>query len=122
PDTRQRLLAQLLDAVRASGNHDVALLEGVPDGSALAEALTGTTPLAGCSNTAAILDLTVFSRPEDYTAGLSKTQRRNRNRRRNLLAREGALSFAVLFPGDPGYAAALDECVQQKRLWLTETG
>src|SRR5690606_5364917 len=48
--------------------------------------------------------------------------RRNRNRRRSALSRHGALSFDVLFPGDPAFAGAIETCVRFKRAWLRETG
>lgn len=102
--------------------HDVALLDGVPDGSALAGLLGETPPLASLANSAAMLDLSAFATPQAYADTLSKTQRRNRNRRRNALAREGALSFAVLFPGDAGFAEGVAACVALKRQWLRETG
>ncbi|MCP8897064.1 GNAT family N-acetyltransferase [Shinella daejeonensis] len=116
-DAARRLLAGLTGA-----RHDVALLESVPEGSALARTLAGSTPLAGRANTAAMLDLSVFASPDAYAASLSKTQRRNRNRRRSALSRHGALSFDVLFPGDPAFAGAIETCVRFKRIWLRETG
>ncbi|MFC3075802.1 GNAT family N-acetyltransferase [Shinella pollutisoli] len=121
--------ARALDAVRAllgdgltAGGHDLALLESVPEGSPLAALLAAHPPLAGKTDAAAMLDLSAFGSADGYTAALSKTQRRNRNRRRNLLSRTGALSFEVLFPGDPGFAPALAECLRLKREWLRETG
>jgi CelD/BcsL family acetyltransferase involved in cellulose biosynthesis len=114
-------LKGLLPAL-GGGGHDVALIEGVPDGSALSALLGETPPLAGRENSAAMLDLSVFATPDDYAAALSKTQRRNRNRRRNALAREGALSFEVLFPGDAGFEGAVAACLGLKREWLRETG
>lgn len=116
-----RALTRFLSAL-GGGGHDVALLESVPEGSALGGLLHDTPPLAGRGNSAAMLDLSVFAAPQDYAAALSKTQRRNRNRRRNALAREGALSFDVLFPGDKGFEEAVAACVGLKREWLRETG
>ncbi|MCR6498959.1 GNAT family N-acetyltransferase [Shinella sp. CPCC 101442] len=101
--------------------HDLMVLDGVPDGSALAGLLGETPPLASLANSAAMLDLSAFATPQAYAETLSKTQRRNRNRRRNALAREGELSFAVLFPGDAGFAEGVATCVAFKRQWLRET-
>lgn len=112
----QKLLAAL-----ANGNHDLALIEGVPQGSALAALLEDTSPLSGRGNTASMLDLSGFASVDDYTNRLSKTQRRNRNRRRNALARHGELSFEVHFPGDAGFAQALPVFMSHKREWLRET-
>ncbi|WP_421592611.1 GNAT family N-acetyltransferase [Shinella sp. M27] len=110
-----RLLAGL-------AGHDLMVLDGVPEGSALARLLGETPPLPSLANSAAMLDLSAFVTPEAYAATLSKTQRRNRNRRRNALAREGALSFAMLFPGDAGFAEGVAACIAFKRQWLHETG
>ncbi|MXN47169.1 GNAT family N-acetyltransferase [Shinella kummerowiae] len=112
---------RLLLAGLAPERHDVVLIESVPAGSALAALVEGTSPLPGRSNTAAMLDLSAFATSDDYAATLSKTQRRNRNRRRNALARHGALTFEVLFPDDAGFAQAIATCLGFKRTWLRET-
>lgn len=116
-EAMRRLLAGL-----AQTKHDVAVMESVPAGSALAALFQDTPPLSGRGNSAAMLDLSVFASPDDYATTLSKTQRRNRNRRRNALSRQGALSFCVLFPGEDGFAQALATCLDFKRTWLRETG
>lgn len=112
----ERFLAAL-----AEGGHDLALIESVPEGSALAGLLARSAPLPGHANTASMLDLSAFTSADDYAGRLSKTQRRNRNRRRNALARHGALSFSVLFPGDEGFSEAIDTFLDHKRDWLRET-
>jgi len=119
--TRGRALTLLGGGLAAAG-HDLALLESVPEGSPLSALLARHAPLSGRTDAAAMLDLSAFRSAEDYAARLSKTQRRNRNRRRNLLSRTGELAFDVLFPGDPGFEAALRECLRLKREWLRETG
>lgn len=118
----RRGVHELLLAGLRTGGHDLALLESVPEGSPLAGMLARDLPLGGRTDAAAMLDLSAFGAAEDYAARLSKTQRRNRNRRRNLLAQSGEVSFAVLFPGDPAFAPALAECLRLKREWLRETG
>ena len=112
----------LLPAVRQERGHDVALFDNVPESAALARLLAPLAPLSGCANGAAMLDLSGFGTPGDYLAALSKTQRRNRNRRRNLLARQGELAFEVLFPEDAGFEPAVRTCGAFKRAWLAETG
>lgn len=121
PSFDGREATRLLLAGLAPERHDVVLIESVPAGSALAALVEGTSPLPGRSNTAAMLDLSAFAAPHDYAATLSKTQRRNRNRRRNALARHGALTFEVLFPDDAGFAQAIATCLGFKRTWLRET-
>lgn len=112
----------LLLAGLARTKHDVAVLESVPAGSALAALFVDTPPLSDHGNSAAMLDLSTFASPDSYAATLSKTQRRNRNRRRNALSRHGALSFCVLFPGEDGFAQAVATCFEFKQTWLRETG
>lgn len=122
PAYNRRDAARLILAALEDGDHDVVLLESVPQGSALAAMLDKVTPLSGRCNSAAMLDLSAFASPQDYAAALSKTQRRNRNRRRNALEKHGALSFEVLFPGDAGFADAVAACLVLKQQWLRETG
>lgn len=105
----------------AGARHDVALIEGVPEGSALAGLLADAPPLPARRNIASMLDLSAFASPEAYADGLTKTQRRNRNRRRNALARHGELSFEVLFGGEAGFAEAVLLLMRHKRQWLRET-
>ncbi|AOF88928.1 GNAT family N-acetyltransferase [Sinorhizobium sp. RAC02] len=116
-EAARRLLGGL-----ANTKHDVAVMESVPAGSALTALFQDTSPLSGRGNSAAMLDLSVFASPDAYAAALSKTQRRNRNRRRNALSRHGPLSFCVLFPGEDGFADAIATCLDFKRTWLRETG
>ncbi|SOC35448.1 CelD/BcsL family acetyltransferase involved in cellulose biosynthesis [Rhizobium subbaraonis] len=113
-----KLLAALFDA----GDFDVALFEGVPDGSALATMMARANSGVTIRNAASLLDLTGFVSADAYVAGLGKLQRRNRNRRRNHLARHGALQFSVLWPDEPAFAPTLYQALQMKRRWLTETG
>lgn len=102
-------------------NVDVVFVAGVPEGSALSLMLAGTAPLALAANEAAMLDLTPYPSAEAYAAGLSKTQRRNRGRRRKELARAGDLSFSVVWAGDPAFRALALDCARIKRRWLKET-
>ena len=121
-DRTEAIADGLLSSLTASGGFDVALFEAVPDGSALAAMLSRTAPGATVRNAASLLDLTGFSSSDAYLAGLGKLQRRNRNRRRNHLARHGALRFSVLWPDDPAFAPTIQHGLQLKRRWLTETG
>ncbi|NVP54123.1 GNAT family N-acetyltransferase [Rhizobium sp. DBTS2] len=113
-----KLLAALVDR----GDFDVALFEGVPDGSALATMMARANSVATVRNAASLLDLTGFASAEAYVAGLGKLQRRNRNRRRNHLARHGELRFSVVWPDDPAFAPTIQHALHLKRRWLTETG
>lgn len=108
-------------ATKAAGC-DVAICRAVPAGTVLAEMISGKPKLAGADNVASMLDLSGFASPEDYVSGLGKLRKRNRNRRRNHLARLGALSFEVIWPDHPDFADLVRRCTDMKRRWLAETG
>lgn len=101
---------------------DVAVFRTVPDGSVLADVLADTATVPDAADAASMLDLSVFGSSEAYTAQLGKLQKRNRNRRRNHLAREGALEFSVIWPDDPEFAGLVAQCAAWKRQWLAEMG
>jgi CelD/BcsL family acetyltransferase involved in cellulose biosynthesis len=107
-------------AVRRSGC-DVVLSRAVLAGSALDRVLDDEMRI-GDDNEASVLDLSGFASPEDYVAQLGKLQKRNRNRRRNHLARLGDLRFDVLWPDDTDFAPLVAQCTSMKRRWLAETG
>lgn len=115
-EVAQRLRTQMQPA-----ECDVALSRAVFRGSALDRLLADTPEVRGTANAASMLDLSGYASPEAYTAQLGKLQRRNRNRRRNHLARLGALEFSVIWPGDPEFASLVQMCTQMKRRWLAET-
>lgn len=108
-------------AVRDSGC-DVTISRAVPHGTALAQILADKPQVRGSENAASFLDLSGFDSSADYTAKLGKLQKRNRNRRRNHLAREGELSFEVIWPGHEQFAPLVRQCADMKRRWLAETG
>ncbi|ODT77781.1 MAG: hypothetical protein ABS76_26120 [Pelagibacterium sp. SCN 64-44] len=111
----------LRTAVRAS-KCDVTISRAVPEGTMLAEILADKAEIRGSTNMASMLDLSGFASAEDYTARLGKLQKRNRNRRRNHLARLGELRFEVIWPDHPDFAGLVRECAAMKRRWLAETG
>lgn len=108
-------------AARASGC-DVTISRAVPEGTALAELLAGKPEVRGSANAASMLDLSGFGGPEDYVGQLGKLQRRNRNRRRNHLARQGELGFETIWPEHPEFEELVRLCTGMKRRWLAETG
>ncbi|WIY54504.1 GNAT family N-acetyltransferase [Devosia sp. YIM 151766] len=116
-----KIARQLRAAVQAS-KCDVTISRAVPEGSALAEILADKPVVTGSDNLASLLDLSGFASAEAYTAQLGKLQKRNRNRRRNHLARLGELSFEVIWPDHPEFEALVRQCTEMKRRWLTETG
>lgn len=113
--------ARLRAAVRAS-NCDVTISRAVPDGSVLADMLAEKPKVPGLENIASMLDLSGFSSAQDYMSRLGKLQKRNRNRRRNHLARLGELHFEVVWPDHPDFADLVRQCAEMKRRWIAETG
>lgn len=112
----------LLRRIETDPDCDVAVFHPVPQRSKLAQ-LLGTRPtIHGYNGNSALLDLTAFADSESYRADGGKLKKRNRNRRRNHLARLGDLSFDVVWPGDPRFEPLVRQCAAMKRQWLSETG
>lgn len=101
---------------------DVAVFRSVPEDSLLARALGDIAIIGGAGDTASILDLSGYASAEDYTEQLGKLQKRNRNRRRNHLARLGTLDFSVVWPSDPSFGSLVIRCAEMKQQWLEELG
>lgn len=120
--TQLSIVAKALRAGLRASNCDVTISRSVPDGSMLAKILADKPEVRGSANVASMLDLSQFSSSESYTAQLGKLQKRNRNRRRNHLARQGELSFEVIWPDHPEFGALVRQCTEMKRRWLAETG
>lgn len=99
---------------------DVAVFRTVPENSLLYRVLGDMTVVPDAGDSAAMLDLSAYASSADYAAQLGKLQKRNRNRRRNHLARRGELDFAVLWPDDPDFADLVRLCAEMKRQWLAE--
>lgn len=68
------------------------------------------------------LDLTQFDNWESYHSGLPKTQRKERNRRRNKLNKEGDLTYQVWTSDDEEFEAAVLKCLDHKEKWLEHVG
>lgn len=117
-DAIRSLLARSLE----TGGCDVALFRPIPESSPLVAALGDVPRIAGYDNESSILDLSAFGSSDAYVQSLGKLQKRNRNRRRNHLARLGELSFEVIWPDHKDFAPLVALGTQMKRRWLTETG
>ncbi len=120
-DRDPRVAGGLRATARASGC-DVTISRAVPEGSALAKVLTRKAQVRGGANVASMLDLAPYDSAEDYTSQLGKLQKRNRNRRRNHLARLGELSFEVIWPDHAQFGDMVRLGTEMKRRWLAETG
>lgn len=118
-DSERELKPMMRQALGNSGC-DVAVFRAVPEGGSLAQALGDMPWIEDAGDAASMLDLTAYASADDYTAQLGKLQKRNRNRRRNHLAREGELEFSVIWPDDPGFSALVMQCADWKRHWLAQ--
>ncbi|SFB37498.1 Acetyltransferase involved in cellulose biosynthesis, CelD/BcsL family [Rhizobium sp. NFR07] len=117
-ETTHELLARIMQ----EPDCDVALFYPVPEHSPLIPLFAAKPPIPGYGGESAVLDLTQFSGSEDYRSQGGKLKKRNRNRRRNHLARGGELNFEVIWPCDSRFADLVRECAAMKRTWLRETG
>lgn len=116
----ERDLRPLMQLALDRSGCDVAVFRAVPEGGLLAEVLDGMPAVDDAGDAASMLDLSAFASSDDYAAQLGKIQKRNRNRRRNHLARQGEIEFAVLWPDHPNFAALVSQCTRWKRQWLAE--
>jgi CelD/BcsL family acetyltransferase involved in cellulose biosynthesis len=112
----------MIGALLRSDHCEIAVLGMIPATSPLARALSAFRPLESCENQTSILDLSVFASSAHYLASLGKVQRRNRSKRRNKLAKLGALRLDVIWPGHPEFAELVTLGVAMKRRWIKETG
>lgn len=112
--------AALADALREAEACDVAVLSSVPERSQLARVLGKFPVVPGYANSASMLDLSGYASAEAYAQSLGKLQKRNRNRRRNHLARRGDLDFEMVWPNDPAFDGLLQRALDFKKQWLRE--
>jgi CelD/BcsL family acetyltransferase involved in cellulose biosynthesis len=113
---------ELLARIKAAPECDVAVFNPVPHQSTLASLLKAQSPIRGYGGSSAVLDLSTFANSDAYRSEGGKLKKRNRNRRRNHLARLGELHFEVIWPADPRFADHVRECAAMKRDWLRQTG
>lgn len=117
----EAVLAVLVADLTGGDSCDVAVFKPVPAESGLGRALQHFPDIRGYRNEASVLDLSLYASSDDYTAQLGKVQKRNRNRRRNHLARLGELSFSVIWPDHADFAELIAVGAAMKRRWLSET-
>lgn len=100
---------------------DVAVFRPVPADSAFGRVLRRLPAIAGYENSASVLDLSAYASSADYAGQLGKLQKRNRNRRRNHLARLGELSFEMIWPSHDEFRDLVLWAAAMKREWLKHT-
>ncbi len=69
-----------------------------------------------------LLDLTGFKTWDDHHASLSRSARKQRNKRRNKLAKQGTVGYEVIPGRDARYRELVDLGLKMKQDWLHQTG
>ena len=100
---------------------DVVALNNFPAKSVLGNCPSIETS-ARVQSPTSIMDLSGFADFEALNASLSSSTRRNRNKRRNKFAGLGDVTQIDVAGGLPGYKKLVDQALDWKQLWLTETG
>lgn len=101
---------------------DAITLNNCPAGSFLDRISAGYGYLERSNSAAAILDLTEFKTWQDYEASLSRSNKKNRRRRRAKLEKEGNLAYEVASGGTDRYRELIRQTLSMKRTWLESTG
>ncbi len=110
----------LRDSVMATPGVDAIVVGLVPQDSFLHSVLPKETLHPALDNASFIIDLAGMGSRDAYLARLSKTQKRNRNRRLKLLEKKGPVTFEMVWPEDARFADLIDRGLAFKRRWLDE--
>ena len=103
-------------------NTDAVSIDRYPSESLLEAALHNTGFEEKSYNEASFLDLTEFKTWDDHHASLSRNQRKQRNRRKSKLSKQGELSYEVSYGGSERYIEHLSKALEMKQDWLKNTG
>ena len=96
--------AQFIKDCLAEADCDLIILPKIPTGTVLEKATSGMGVTAPVDEIASVFDLQAFKSKDDYLASLSSSKRKYRNKRRNKLAKLGALDYQIIYAGEEGYA------------------
>ena len=119
-DTRR--LSEFVSWVVKKSDVDLISLPKIPTNSALHSAAWDLGLVAPVDEIASIFDLEQFEDYAQYQASISKSTRRNRNKRKNKLAKLGAVSYQSFYAGTREYAQLVETALQMKTAWLRRTG
>lgn len=103
-------------------NTDAVTIDRYPSESLLEASLHDTGFKEKSHNEASFLDLTEFKTWDDHHASLSRNQRKQRNRRRSKLGKQGELTYEVCYGGSARYIEHLSKALEMKQDWLKNTG
>ena len=108
--------------VRQHTDVDAVTVNHYPAGSFLEAMLCGVGFVERSRSEASILDLTKFDNWQDHHASLLRNQRKQRNRRRTKLAKQGKVTYEVDLGGSKKYVKNVGIALDMKRIWLEKTG
>ncbi|MFO1033766.1 MAG: GNAT family N-acetyltransferase [Hyphomicrobiales bacterium] len=106
----------------AQSGADAAVINYVPQDSALHGLLPAESRARQLDNLSSQFDLSGFTKPQDYVAWMSKRQRLLRRRAETFFKPQGGLSMRVLHPGTEAFSEAAQHCIALKRVWIEKTG
>lgn len=101
---------------------DAITADRYPSGSILEAVLCDVGFAEKSINEASILDLTTFETWEEHHASLSRNQRKQRNRRKNKLSKQGELTYEVNYGDGVRYEQLVTLALDMKLEWLKNTG
>ena len=113
---------KMLKLVKSSGEADCICLDLHPKNSVMARIFAPFGAETPETRAAAMYDLKRYPSSEELHASLPKNLRKNRNKRRNALARLGEVKLDVHPAGTPQYAKAVETALGMKQAWLEARG
>lgn len=108
--------------IRKHANVDAVTINHYPHDSFLAAILCGMGFVERSNIEASVLDLSGFQNWNDHHASLSRNQRKQRNRRRCKLKKQGNVTYEVTTGSDENYSKYVSLALEMKLVWLGKTG
>ncbi|MEM7067475.1 MAG: GNAT family N-acetyltransferase [Pseudomonadota bacterium] len=108
-------------AIKSDTRADAVALNHYPENSFLAKIIGKEGVEETVQFVSSILDFNEIGSWEEYSATLSKSQRKERKRKLRKLSVEGELTFEVHFYDSDEFSGLVNKSVDLKRKWLIET-
>ena len=113
---------EVFKRICAHSGADAVCLSHFPRQSFISRLINNSGLRENGEHQSAVLDFSSITNWESYHAELPKTQRRERNRRRNRLEKEGSLSYVVREGGSEEFRRLVHLGLSMKCEWLKNTG
>ncbi len=101
---------------------DAVTLDQYPKNSFLKAIVKSNGIVEKSDKFSSILDLSSLKSWDEYNAALPKKLRKQRNQRRNKLAKMGAVDYEIHFGGTDEYVELVALALKWKKEWLSQTG